>query len=161
KIAQASVAVTRDSIPPAIDLVAPPMVSKARPGRATADVRDASGVADVTFRIDGATPTTLTSPPFAADLPIPAQARDGDTFALTVEAQDGAGNLATVTRGINVGADGVIVGHVLSDATGLPIAAASVHLDAGSPTTTDDTGRYVLPAQTASAVVRVDKDGMT
>ncbi len=69
----------------------------------------------------GAGPT-LTAPPYAFDLSVPACAATGETLTVVAEATDRAGNHGSASRGVRVGADGAALGQVLSDATGLPLA---------------------------------------
>ncbi|HEY2941643.1 MAG TPA: Ig-like domain-containing protein, partial [Vicinamibacteria bacterium] len=79
------------------------------------------------------------------------------------EAFDTAGNSTRVSHSVRVGADGAIVGQVLSDATGLPLLEATVaflgsgHLDVQ----TDERGRYSIPAVDPAAALRIEKEGMT
>src|SRR6185436_4533344 len=158
---EASVGVVRDTQPPSIDVVTPDRVSVSRPGQVFADVLDANGVAEVVFLVNGVAELARTAPPFVLDLQAPPGARNGDTLELTVQARDGAGNQATVSRAVRVAATGVFVGQVLSDITGLPLAGATVALEAGASTVTDESGRYTLAAAGLSDVIRVEKDGMT
>src|SRR5262249_54466653 len=139
-----SVVVTRDSTAPTIDLAAPERITRLQSGQAVATVTDAGGVAQVVFAFNGAAAGTLTAAPFTVPLAVPTGVAIGDTFVVSATATDRAGNVTTVTRGVRVAADGAIVGQVLSDATGLAIANAAVHI--GSDTrTTDAQGRYTLP----------------
>jgi hypothetical protein len=91
---------------------------------------------------------------------VPAGATVGQTVVVTVTATDRAGNVATASRGVRVGADGAIVGQVLSDRTGLPIEGATVTMGTVSRPT-DRAGRYTLPTAASSAVLTATRDGMT
>jgi RHS repeat-associated protein len=161
RLVQASTVVTRDTEPPTIDLVTPDRISSSRSGPVTANVSDSNGVAEVIFRVNGAEASRLTASPYAFNLSVPSGARNGDVVEIVVEARDRAGNAATANRAVRVLADGVIVGHVMSDETGLPIPDAAVRMGSAYSTTTDATGRYLLPAPDSSEVLIVEKDGMT
>ncbi len=156
-----SVVVIRDTLPPSVDVVTPERISRSQPGQAVAEVTDANGVADVVFLINGVAGTPRTAPPFVQDLVVPDGARNGDTMDVTVRARDRAGNSFSVSRGVRIAADGVIVGQVLSDITGLNVAGASVSLSSGASTITDESGRYLLSATDSSAVVLAEMEGMT
>ncbi|HEY2945480.1 MAG TPA: Ig-like domain-containing protein, partial [Vicinamibacteria bacterium] len=165
--------VTRDSTPPTLELQTPERVSRGRPGQALASAADDLALERVVFSLscvsgsESATCTpasqTFTAPPFALPLTVPAGAAAGDTLEVKAEAFDRAGNSTSVTRGVRVSADGVVVGQVLSDTTGLPLADATVALLEGGhpPVPTDERGRYSIPTGDVSASVRVEKEGMT
>ena len=58
--------------------------------------------------------------------------------------------------------EGAVVGQVLSDLTGLPIAGATVSLLPGDETAvTDEAGRYSFVAPAGPVILAVEKDGMT
>ena len=79
---------------------------------------------------------------------------------MSATATDRAGNVTTATSPVRVAADGAIVGQVLSDATGLPLEGATVHIGAETRTT-DAQGRYTLPTDQASIALSIDHAGMT
>jgi hypothetical protein len=157
---QAAVVVTRDATPPTLQVTSPERITRELPGEALASVSDTTGVSQVVLRFGAGEPLVLTAAPFALPLTVPTGATVGQTVVVTVTATDRAGNVATVTRGVRIGADGAIVGQVLSDATGLPLAGATVTLGETSRTT-DAQGRYTLPTAAASAIVTVSREGMT
>ena len=153
-----------DTEPPTIDLAAPDHVTLERGGRAVAEVEDDVAVAEVVFRLDGVELARATEPPFEADVAAPAGAEVGDVLVLTAEASDPAGNVATAAHEIRVVAAGVVVGQVLSDETGHPLAGVRVRLlgEDEREATTDAAGRYSLPASGLQAVLRMDSpDGST
>src|SRR6185369_15349110 len=161
----ASVRVTRDSIAPTIELVTPEKLSRGRPGQATVVVTDNLGLG-VTFTVsvDGVSAGSFTSSPVVLPLSVPAGKVAGDSFTVSVDASDAAGNPATAQRSVTVISDGVIVGQVLVDTTGLPLPGASVHMTTTSgilAATTDERGRYSFPSGDVAAVVSVEKAGMT
>src|SRR6185369_15457230 len=151
----ASVRVTRDSIAPTIELVTPEKLSRGRPGQATVVVTDNLGLG-VTFTVsvEGVPAGSFTTSPVILPLSVPAGKVAGDS----------AGNPATAQRSVTVISDGVIVGQVLVDTTGLPLPGASVHMTTTSgvlAATTDERGRYSFPSGDVAAVVSVEKAGMT
>jgi hypothetical protein len=161
----ASVHVTRDSIAPAIDLVTPERISRGRPGQASVVVTDNLGLG-VTFtvKVDGTSVGSFTASPVVVPLGVPAGKVAGDTFTVSVEASDAAQNTATAQRAVTVISDGVIVGQVLVDTTGLPLPGANVHMTTTGgvlSATTDDRGRYSFPTGDVAAIVSVEKAGMT
>jgi len=164
---QAEVDVTRDSIPPAIELSASERITKRRPGEAVVSASDNLFVSQVTLAVDGAIVATL---PSASGQTIgfsaPASARAGDTLTLVATAVDRAGNTASATATVRVAADGALVGQVLSDVTGRPLAEAEVVMtptpQGGTGTAaSDDGGRYSFSAGDDTARVLVTKAGMT
>jgi len=78
--------------------------------------------------VDGVSVGSFTSSPVVLPLGVPAGKVAGDTFAVSVEAADAAQNTATAQRAVTVISDGVIVGQVLVDTTGLPLPGANVHM---------------------------------
>jgi hypothetical protein len=154
------VIVTLDTTPPTVAVSSPERITRRLPGQAVADVSDLNDVAQVVLRFGADAPQVLSGGPFTLPLTVPANATVGETLVLTVTATDRAGNVATASRGVRIGADGSIVGQVLSDANGLPLAGATVVLDQ-TTRTTDAQGRYTLPTSASSAVLTVSRDGMT
>ncbi len=138
--------------PPSIlQFSAPTQISPGQSGTAAVTAIDnLSGITAVVFQLNGATLATLTSPPYTVSFTAPTTANAGDTLTLTVSVADAAGNTNSSSRGIQVVLAGVVTGQVLSDATGLPFAGASVQIIGGStPDTSDNTGRYSLPSNSS------------
>jgi hypothetical protein len=158
---EAAVVLTQDAVPPSVTLSAPENITRGRGAQAVASATDNLGVAQVVIRLNGAAVGTFNAPPFAADLSVPAGAAAGQTLTLTAEATDRAGNTAVATQTLRVIADGVVVGQVLSDATGLPVAGARVRVvgDDSRVALTDARGRYSLPATESHLVLTIDKEG--
>ena len=161
----AFVRVTRDSIAPIIELVTPEKISRGRPGQATVVVTDNLGLG-VTFtvKVDGSSLGSFTSSPAVVPLSVPAGKVAGDSFQVSVEATDAAGNPAAAQRDVTVISDGVIVGQVLVDTTSLPLPGATVRMTTTSgveTATTDERGRYSFPTGDVAAVLSVEKTGMT
>jgi hypothetical protein len=107
---------------------------------------------------------SFTSSPVVVPLSVPVGKVAGDSFTVSVEASDAAHNTATAQRDVMVISDGVIVGQVLVDTTGLPLPGASVHMTSTSgvlAATTDERGRYSFPTGDAVAIVSVENAGMT
>jgi RHS repeat-associated protein len=163
----ASVSLIYDAAPPVVVLTAPESMSRSRSETAEATVTDDVGVADVVFVWNSGPATTFTAPPYTVDLVAPADAKAGDTLTLVVTARDVAGHTATVSRGVRVAAEGVVVGQTLDDRTSLPLAGASAQLVSPSPCTgsctaaSDATGRYSLPVSATQAVVRIEAPNST
>ena len=58
--------------------------------------------------------------------------------------------------------EGAVVGQVLSDLTGLPIAGATVHLEPGAETTiADEQGRFSFATAAGPVVLSIEKAGLT
>jgi hypothetical protein len=69
-----------------------------------------------------------------------------------------------VTRAVRVVSDGALVGSVLDDRTGLPLAGARVRVRTAAGervATTDEAGRYSVAATELSAALEIDKEGTT
>ena len=158
----ASVLVTRDSIPPVVTLNAPETVTKDRPAQATAAASDNLALAQVVLSLNGAA-VTFAAPPFQIPITIPEGAKNGDTLVVTAVATDTAGNSATTSRVVKVVTQGVVTGRVLSDATTLPVAEAMVTVSAQgtATTTTTEDGEYSIPVSDAMAIVAITKSKMT
>ena len=137
--------------PTILQFTAPAQIAPGQSGTATVTASDSlSGVTAVVFQLNGTTLATLTAPPYAVNFTAPTTANAGDTLTLTVSVSDAAGNASSSSRGIQVVLAGVLTGQVLSDATGLPFAGASVQIIGGStPDTSDNTGRYSLPSNSS------------
>ena len=126
RTAQAEVVVARDAIAPAVAITAPDTIARRRGATATVTASDPLGLGQVTLALNGALIGTSTTAPFTVGLVVPAAANAGDTLTVTAIAVDRAGNSATATHALPVLADDVVVGQVLSDGTGLPLAEATV-----------------------------------
>ena len=163
RTASDSVRVTRDSTVPVVVLDAPERISRGKAAQAVASASDNLALAQVVIRMDGTVLGTFTAPPFVVTLTVPEGAQSGDTLTVVAEATDQAGNTASASRGVRVAADGAVVGQALDDSTSLPLGGATVtFLNAsGVSVTTDERGRYSLPTGEATAVLRLEKAGMT
>lgn len=160
----AAITVTRDSTPPVVDLSVPERISRGRGGSAIASATDAIGVAQVRLLVGADVLAMFTSAPYRADLTVPPAVNAGATLVVTAEATDRAGNVSRASRSVRVVSDGALVGQVLDDVTGLPLAGARVHMrssSGGRATTTDERGRYSVPASDLTATLEIDKDGMS
>ncbi len=144
-------------------LVAPETLARGQTATIAVAVTDANGVGAVVLKAGGSAIGTFTSPPYVAQLTIPASAQGGVTIVVSAEATDRAGNVGTATQNVRVAGSGVVVGQVLDDTTGLPLGGASVQLVSGSAgtvtTTTDDDGRYSLSVPAGQAILIAQKDG--
>jgi RHS repeat-associated protein len=159
---EASVLVTRDSTPPVVALATPESISRNRPGQATASVTDAVGVGQVTVSVNGQVAGTFTSPPYQVPLTVPPGVNPTDTLTVVAQATDLAGNVGQASRGVRVVGEGVVVGQVLSDLTGLPLAGALVEALGGQgqePDVTDEHGKYSLPARDTTMLLVARKGG--
>lgn len=160
--ASATVTVRLDKTQPSItELAAPDRLAPGSTGAVSVVVADNLSIASVAFTVDGAPAATLTEPPYRFDLTVPEEAQAGDTLTVTAVATDPAGNTATASRDVTVAAQGVVVGQVLSDATGLPLPGAVVQVLGGTgQDVSDAAGRYALQADTSLLRLRVTKPGM-
>jgi hypothetical protein len=162
---QAEVHLTRDSTPPSVDLAAPERITRRLGGEAVVMASDNLGLANVVVTVNGLPMATFTQAPFEAAIVIPADAKPGDLLLLRAVATDHAGNTADATRQVRLAADGVLIGQVLSDVTGRPLAKATVTyggtISSPEPAVTDDTGRYSFATGDTSARVTASSPGMT
>ncbi len=160
---QATVTITRDATPPVVALTAPSQITRQRGGSATASVTDNSAIAGVTFRLDGVVLAELTAAPYAVDFTAPATAAVGSFLTLTVEARDAAGNLGTASEQVKVASDGVVVGQVLDDSTGLPVENARIVVAGHEETIvrSDARGRYTLSAFDSRLTLIIDANDKT
>ena len=160
--ASATATVRLDKTQPSItELAAPDRLVPGGTGAVSVVVADNLSIASVAFTVDGAPVATLSEPPYRFDLTVPEEAQAGDTLTVTAVATDPAGNTATASRDVTVAAQGVVVGQVLSDATGLPLPGAVVQVLGGTgQDVSDAAGRYSLQADTSLLRLRVTKPGM-
>jgi hypothetical protein len=157
---EATVIVTRDSTPPTVDITAPDRLSMRHPGKAHIAASDNLRLAQVVVQLGDAVLGTFTNAPIDVDLPVPDGVSAGSSLALVAEATDAAGNRTTASQNVLVIAEGVLVGQVLSDTTGLPLAGAAVSYGTRTETT-DERGAYSLPAADQNARLVISKDGWT
>ncbi len=160
----ASVLVTRDSIAPTVDLQTPETIGRDEPGRGRAEASDNLPGVLVEVRIDGVPVGAASPPPYEFDIVAPSQAPSGATLEVTAVATDRAGNVSSpLARAVRIAAEGVVVGQVLSDETGLPLADATVVLEAPSGQRTaqsDAHGGYSFPTGSAVARVKASRGAM-
>ncbi|HEX7149903.1 MAG TPA: Ig-like domain-containing protein [Thermoanaerobaculia bacterium] len=155
---QASIMITRDSVPPSLLVDAPELITRTRATNVSAVVEDNLALRDVVFTLGTTELAKVTKAPFTASVIAPSTAKPGDVLTLTVVATDKAGNATTVTKSLRVTSDGAVTGLVLDDSTGLPIRNARVRVTGGTlETTTDERGRYALPANEQNLVLIVDQ----
>jgi hypothetical protein len=153
--------VTLDTAPPTLAVTSPERITRRLPGQAEALVSDLNGLAQVVLRFGAGAPEVKTAGPFVLPLTVPDGASVGQTLVLTVTATDRAGNVVSTNRGVRVGADGVLVGQVLSDVTGTPLIGVTVSMEGVPPVTTDAQGRYSLPTGNTAVVLTAEQSGMT
>lgn len=159
-----SVSLSIDKTPPTIvQLSTPDHVSALHGGLITVTVNDNFTLTQVVISVNGTALGTFTSAPYQANLVVPAGSVPGDTLTVTAVATDAAGNTQTASRGVSVTADGVVVGQVLSDATGLPVQGANVQLisTTGLSDQTDAKGRYSFQASDAHLFLSATNSGST
>src|SRR5260370_37964623 len=145
----AQVTLNIQQTPPSIlQFTAPTLIAPGQSGTAVVTASDnLSGITAVVFRLNGATVSALAAPPYTVTFTAPTTANAGDTLTLTVSVSDAAGNANSSSRGIQVVLAGVATGQVLSDASGLPFAGASVQTIGGIASgASDNSGRYSLPS---------------
>jgi hypothetical protein len=171
-----SVPVTRDSTAPTVSLLeTPESIGREEPGRGRVDAYDnlpgvVVGVVITKPGLGGGPREVVLTlpeapPPYEFAIVAPADVEDGQGLEVTAVAKDQAGNLSPpAVRSVHVAAAGVVLGQVLSDETGLPLAEATVTLDTPAEpktATTDARGGYSFPTGRSAARLRVDKAGMT
>ena len=164
------VMVTRDNEPPVIQsFETPPQIIRGQTGQASTVVTDNVRMATVNVLVDGAVKNTCetqtgTTLSCSATLEVPEGATVGSSLKVEVEGFDAAGNrvLSEPPRQVTIAASGVLVGQVLDDATGWPLADADVKLLGGDKTyRTDRDGRYSVPGNQKNAVLEVSRAGYT
>ena len=171
RTAQSEVIVARDSTAPTVSIAAADTISRLRGAAATISASDDIGLAQITATLNGQPVASFTSAPTTLPLTVPAAVAVGDTLTLTVVATDRAGNSSSASHALRVIADGVVTGQVLSDATGLPLAGATVtSVGTGADanpnatprtSTSDERGGYSMPAADATVLIALSHDGMT
>jgi Bacterial Ig-like domain/Viral BACON domain/Bacterial Ig domain len=162
--ATGSISVSIDKTPPTIvQLSTPDHISALSVGQVSVTVTDNFTVSQVVISVNGTPLGTFTTPPYQTNLQVPAGANPGDTLTVTAVATDEAGNTQTASRGVSVTANGVVVGQVLSDATGLPMQGAGVQLIAttGQSDQTDSKGRYSFQASDTHLFLSATNSGTT
>ncbi|HET7436557.1 MAG TPA: Ig-like domain-containing protein [Thermoanaerobaculia bacterium] len=156
---QAQVTVTRDTTAPLVSIDAPSSLTKTATAPIQIAATDNLGTPKVVVTLNGAELQTFTAPPFELTLSVPASANVGDVLVLAVLVTDKAGNTAAATQNIRVVSDGVIVGQVLSDTTGLPVEGARIRVANGTQVATSDArGRYSFTANDAFVTVTIDRE---
>ena len=160
---QAELTITRDATPPVVTLAAPSQITRKRDGNATASIVDDSAIVSVTFRIDDDVLAELTDSPYTISFAAPASAALGSVFSLIAEARDAAGNVGLATQQVKVVSDGVLVGQVLDDSTGLPVAGARITVTGSEqpPVTSDARGRYTLAAFDSPLTLLIEAEDKT
>ena len=97
----ATIAPAADRAPPSVSISAPVRVLPGADVVVTAAASDNVAVASVTFEVDGASPDTLTQPPYQRTIGVPPVAAPGARIEIRATAVDTAGNasvaLATIT----------------------------------------------------------------
>jgi hypothetical protein len=157
-----SVTLNIDETPPAIlQFTGPSQLSPGQSGTASLSVSDIAPVASVVFQLNGSPVGTVLAPPYTVSVIAPSNAISGSTLTLTAVVTDVAGNASSANIGIKVASSGVVVGEVLSDATGLPLAGASLQVvgQTGQSMTSDSEGRYSIPVTSSQLFLSVSRPG--
>ncbi|HXK17514.1 MAG TPA: hypothetical protein VNG33_06920, partial [Polyangiaceae bacterium] len=151
--ASSDLVVIRDSAPPTLTLDVPGSLTLDTPVQVTASTTDSRGVAEVRFSVSlhGSVvdQEVRTSAPYVFTLSAPSGAAAGDVLLINAEAVDQAGNSAQGSRTVVVTADAVVIGTVLSDASGQPLPGASVRVQGVTAATRAD-GRYAFGIESSS-----------
>jgi hypothetical protein len=161
---QATTSVTLNidkTLPAILQFTAPSQLSPGQSGSATLTVTDIAPIASVVFELNGTEVGTALAPPYTVSVTAPITATSGSTLTLTAVVTDVAGNVASANAGIQVAASGVIVGEVLSDATGLPVAGANLQVigQTGQSTTSNSQGQYSIPVTSSQLFLSVSQPG--
>ena len=158
----ASVTLNIDETPPAIlQFTGPSQLSPGQSGAASLSVSDIAPVASVVFQLNGSPVGTVLAPPYTVTVTAPGNAISGSTLTLTAVVTDVAGNASSANIGIKVASSGVVVGEVLSDATGLPLAGANLQVigQTGQSATSDSEGRYSIPVTSSQLFLSASQPG--
>lgn len=162
--ASEEIVVTRDATPPSITLTAPESLSSRSVGQAVVTATDAQGVVEVRFALsfEGTviSQQARSTPPYVFELVVPSAAAAGSTLVLEAFAVDQAGNEAQASVTAVVTTDAMVIGRVLSDATGQPLGNSLVRFGGQTVTVRPD-GRYALTASGSDALVRAWRPGFT
>ncbi|MEN3337502.1 MAG: hypothetical protein V7647_1178, partial [Acidobacteriota bacterium] len=160
---------TPDDVPPTISLTAPATAQAGESVPVSAVAADLGGVASVRFFADGVRIATIIDAPYGTLLVVPASAAPGDHVHVEARAIDFSGLQAIATRDVVIvtTGQGVLVGEVYDDNTGLPLEGATAALvgkDARGlaytqVTLSDTHGRYVIHAPEGNGIVQVAKAG--
>ncbi len=160
--ATTSVTLNIDETPPAIvQFTAPSQLSPGQSGSATLTVSDIAPIASVVFSLNGTPVGTALAAPYSVNVTAPSTTTSGSTLTLTAVVTDVAGNSNSASKGIQVAASGVVVGEVLSDATGLPLAGANLQVigQSGQSATSDSQGRYSIPVTSSQLFLSISQPG--
>ncbi len=91
-----------DRVAPTVTLAAPASAVPGAAVRLVAAAADDTGIASVTFSVDGTIAADLQAPPYAFDLPIPGVVTIGRRYVVRATARDAAGNTASADAVITV-----------------------------------------------------------
>jgi hypothetical protein len=173
--AEATLAVSAlaDTEPPSqVTVQVPAQVLAGQAIEATATAVDSGGILKLVFLVDGVAVGEDTDPPYELAYAVSRNAPEGSLLLFAARAVDFANNAGesrpTATRVVAAG-EGLIAGEVYDDASGLPLAAATVRiverlgvaLDPAPETTTDDRGRYGFETAEGEAVLEITREGYT
>jgi hypothetical protein len=160
--ATTSVTLNIDETPPAIvQFTAPTQLSPGQSGSASLTVSDIAPIASVAYQLNGTAIGSSMTPPYSVSVTAPSTITSGSTLTLTVVVTDVAGNTASSSKGIQVAASGVVVGEVLSDATGLPLPGATVQVigQSSQNSTSDSQGQYSIPVTSSQLFLSISQPG--
>jgi hypothetical protein len=152
-----------------IDKTAPSVsitgASSGRPGetlRIAASASDNLALESVRFRADGISIKELRKPPFEVNLDIPSGAAVGSILSVDAVAVDRAGNQATANPlNVQILGGGFLQGEVYEDTRGTPLSGVSIAVNGASIGASDLSGRFGAPSSSATALVRLQKEGFT
>jgi len=160
-----------DTTPPSVTLTVAPTVAPGGTLALAADASDDSGVASVSFYLEGVRIATLAQAPYSATFLVPPATTPGSILHIEARAEDFSNNEGRATAQTTVAAaeKAIALGQVLDDSTGLLLESATITLtgsnSSGNPytetTQSDARGRYVIRAAAGSGVLHFTRDGMT
>ncbi|MCU1382032.1 MAG: hypothetical protein JWL71_729, partial [Acidobacteria bacterium] len=169
---QVTIVATPDTQPPTVTLTAPGSVVQGSTLRVTATAADNVQVASVDFLVDDVVIGSAIAPPFAAEMTAGRPA--GSVLRVRAVARDSSGNQAfsdRESRVVSPAASGaaVVTGRVYDDASGLPLAGASVALNGSdgngqrytATATSDNRGAYFLNAASGHGTLTITRAGWT
>jgi len=166
-----SVVAAADTAPPLVTLTAPLQVPVGEQFELVASAIDNVGVSSVAFYVDGVRVASLVEGPYRVMVDLPAGAVPGavvrlEARALDFSSQEGRGSAETRVAPSAFG-PGLISGEVYDDATGLPLAGATVALSGQDArggayvqtAVTDVKGRYSIEANQGTGLLWITKTG--
>ncbi len=159
--ATARVSLDVDKTPPTLSLSGPASGRRGQGITVTAAATDALGLNSVEFSVDRSASATRSRAPFEHTFVVPLAAPVSSFVSVEAVASDRAENVAAATPlSIEVLGGGFLLGEAFDDSKGLPLPGVNV-IHQGKTVKTDARGRFGLPTEQSTAVVRFERAGYT